>query len=44
MVFGAIAAVLHYNVFSRTLAELSNRYLGIPLLRFFDDCGELTPS
>ena len=44
MVFGAVAAVLHYNVFSRTLAELVTRYRGILLLRFFDDFGSLTPS
>ena len=44
MVFGAVAAVLHYNVFSRTLAELVNHYLGMPLLSFFDDFGALTPN
>ena len=44
MVFGAVAAVLHYNVFSRTLAELANHFLGIPMLRFCDDFGALTPS
>ena len=44
MVFGVIAAVLQYNVSSRTLAEPSNRYLGIPLLSFFDDFGAPTPS
>ena len=44
MMFGAVAAVLHYNAFSRTLAELANFYLGIPLLSFFDDFGALTPS
>ena len=43
MVFGAVAAVLHYNVFSRIVAELVNHYLGIPLLSFFDDFGALTP-
>lgn len=39
MVFGAVAAALHYNVFSRTIAVLSNHYIGIPLISFFDDFG-----
>ena len=43
MAIGAIASVLHYNFFSRTLSELVNPYLCIPLLSFFDDFGELTP-
>ena len=43
-VFGDVDAVLHYNVFSRILAELANHYLGIPLLRFFDDFGALIPG
>ena len=43
-VFGAIAAVLRYNVFSRILAELTTFYLGIPLLSFFGDFGALVPS
>ena len=37
LVFGSIAAVLHYNVFSRILAELTIRCLGIPLVIYFDD-------
>lgn len=44
MVFGAISDVLHYNVSSRTLDELPNQFLGIPLLIFFEDLGALTPS
>ena len=44
MVFGAIAAVLHYNVFSRLIAELFTRLFGIPLLNFFDDFGATTPE
>ena len=37
LIFGSIAAVLHYNVFSRILAELSIRCLGLPLVIYFDD-------
>ena len=44
LVFGSVAVALHGNVFSRFLAELANRYLGIPLLSFFDDFGALIPS
>ena len=43
LMFGAIAAVLHYNVFSRLLSELVSKLLGIPLLCFFDDFGALIP-
>ena len=35
VVFGAVADVLHYNVFSRTLDEMVNSYLDVPLLSFF---------
>ena len=37
LIFGSVAAVLHYNVFSRIIVALVNRYLGIPLLGYFDD-------
>ena len=37
LIFGAVAAVLHYNVFSRAWTALINRDLGIPLVCFFDD-------
>ena len=37
LIFGSIAAVLHYNVFSRILAELTIRCLGLPLVIYFDD-------
>ena len=43
MMFGAIAAVLHYNVFSRLLSEIVSKLLGIPLLCFFDDFGAVIP-
>ena len=44
LMFGAIAAVLHYNVFSRLLSELVSKLLGIPLLCFFDDFGSVVPA
>ena len=44
MMFGAIAAVLHYNVFSRLLSEIVSKLLGIPLLCFFDDFGSIIPA
>ena len=44
MLFGDIAAVLHYNVFSRLLSELVSQLLGIPLLCFFDDFGATIPA
>ena len=44
LMFGAIAAVLHYNVFSRLLSELVSKLLGIPLLCFFDDFGSIIPA
>ena len=34
--FGSVAAVQHYNVFSRLIAAIFNRLFGIPLV-FFDD-------
>ena len=43
LMFGSIAAVLHYNVFSRLIAALFNRLFGIPLVCFFDDFVALTP-
>ena len=43
LMFGATAAVLHYNVFSRLITALVNRVLGIPLICFFDDFAALVP-
>ena len=43
LVFGATAALLRYNVFSRLIAALVNRLLGIPLICFFDDFAALAP-
>ena len=44
LMFGAISAVLHYNVFSRILAELACRIFGLPMLSYFDDFGALLPA
>ena len=44
LMFGAISAVIHYNVFPRILSELTCRFLGIPMLSYFDDFGDLLPS
>ena len=37
LLFGSVEAVLHYNVFSRILAELTIRCHGLPLVIYFDD-------
>ena len=37
LLYGATASVLHYNVFSRLLAAISNRFFGIPIIAFYDD-------
>ena len=42
--FGAISEVLHYNIFSRVVAELVCRTFGIPMLSYFDDFGALLPA
>ena len=44
MIFGAVAAVLRYNAFSRLLSELVSMVLGIPILCFFDDFGSIVPA
>ena len=44
LLFGAVAAVLRYNVFSRISDALFARLFGIPVLSFFDDFGALVPS
>ena len=40
--FGATAAVLHYNTVSRVMASLAVRWLKIPCLGYFDDFGIIT--
>ena len=37
LIFGSVAAVLHYNVFSRIVVALINRIFGLPLVGYFDD-------
>ena len=44
LLFGAVAAVLHYNAFSRAVAVLFCKVTGIPLLSYFGDFGALVPS
>ena len=43
LVFGSIAAVIHYNVFSRLITAIFNKTFGIPLICFFDDFAALLP-
>ena len=44
LLFGAEAAVIHYNCFSRIVAVLVNRIFGIPLVAYFDDLGDPAPT
>ena len=44
LMFGAVSAVIHYNVLSRILAELMCRIFGIPAISYFDDFGALLPA
>ena len=44
LLFGSISAVLHYNCFSRCLAVLVNKCLGIPLVNYYDDFGAYCPA
>ena len=44
LLFGAEAAVTHYNCFSRALAVLTNKIFGIPLIAYFDDYGAFCPE
>ena len=39
LLFGAAAAVLRYNCFSRILAVLANRIFGLPLMNYSGDVG-----
>ena len=43
LLFGAVSAVIHYNCFSRRLAVIINRMLGIPMISYFDDYGPYPP-
>ena len=44
LLFGAEAAVTHYNCLSRAIAVLTNMIFGIPMLAYFDDFGALAPE
>lgn len=44
LLFGAIAAVIHYHVFSRIISELMCRLFGISTISYFDDFGALLPA
>ena len=41
---GAISAVLHYNIFSRIIDELTCKLFGVPMLSYFGDFGALLPA
>ena len=41
LMFGSIAAVIRYNVFSRVVAAIFNRLFGTPLICFFGDFAAL---
>ena len=44
LLFGAAAAVHHYNCFSRTIAVIINRLFGLPLVNYFDALGSMIPT
>ena len=44
LMFGAVAAVLHYNCFARSISSLACILFGIPLVSYFDDFAALLPS
>ena len=44
LMFGTVCAAIHYNIFSRILAELTCRIFGIPMIRYFDDFGAPLPA
>ena len=44
LLFGAAAAVLRYNCFSRIIAALANCLFGLPVLNYFDDFGFPIPD
>ena len=44
LLFGATAAVLHYNGFSRIVAVLANILFGLPVVNYFDDIGRILPT
>ena len=44
LMFGSLAAVLHYNIFHRLITALFNRLFRTPLIFFFDDFAALPPK
>ena len=44
LLFGAVAAVIHYNVFSRIISELMCRTFGTPMIGYFEDFGSMLPA
>ena len=44
LMFGSIAAVLHYNSFARAISALANFLLGLPMVSYFDDFAALLPA
>ena len=44
LIFGSVAAGLHYNVLSRILTALVNRYLDLSLVGYFSDFAAVIPA
>ena len=44
LMFGSVAAVLHYNIFSRLITALFNRLFRIPMICFSGDFAALPPK
>ena len=44
LLYGAVAAVLHYNIFSRILAVINDIFPGFPAANYFDDYGFPLPE
>ena len=44
LLFGAVAAAIHYNCYSRIIAMFANLILGIPIANYFDDIGSMWGS
>ena len=42
--FGAVSAVIHYNIFALIIAELVCRIFGIPTISYFRDFGAPLPA
>ena len=42
--YGPIAAVIRYIIFPRIVAGLACKFLGLPVVVYFDDFGALIPA